>query len=73
VERSGSFQSLARKLPLELILTETDAPYMGPDRGERNEPANVPRGVAAIAKARGEDEEMVRAAIWDNCRRLFDF
>lgn len=73
VERSGSFQALVKKLPLELILTETDAPYMGPDRGERNEPANVPRGVAAIARARGEDEEAVERAIWENCNRLFDF
>lgn len=71
VERAQSFQSLAKKLPLERILTETDAPYMGPDRGERNEPANVRRGVAAIALARGEDEAMVRDAIRENCRRLF--
>lgn len=71
VERAQSFQALAKKLPLDRILTETDAPYMGPDQGERNEPANVPRGVAAIALARGEDEEVVRAAIRDNCLRLF--
>ncbi len=71
VERAQSFQSLAKKLPLELLLTETDAPYMGPDKGERNEPAMVPRGVAAIAKARGEDIEAVREAIWENFERLF--
>lgn len=71
VTRSQSFQALARKLPLERILTETDAPYMGPDAGVRNEPANVPRGVAAIAEARGEDVEDVRAAIRANCDRLF--
>lgn len=71
VERSGSFQALAKKLPADLILTETDAPYMGPDRGERNEPANVPRGVAAIAKARGEEVDAMREQIWSNCRRLF--
>ena len=71
VERAQSFQALARKLPLDRILTETDAPYMGPDRGERNEPANVPRGVAAIAQARDEDEAHVRDAIRENCRRLF--
>ncbi len=71
VERSGGFQSLVKKLPRELILTETDAPYMGPDKGERNEPANVPRGVAAIAKARNEDVEEVRQAVWDNTERLF--
>lgn len=71
VERSAAFQSLARKLPRELILTETDAPYMSPERGLRNEPAFVPRGVAAIAKARQEDVEEVTEAIRDNYRRLF--
>lgn len=71
VERAQSFQALAKKLPLDRILTETDAPYMGPDAGERNEPANVPRGVAAIAAAREEDLDVVRTAIRENCRRLF--
>ncbi len=71
VTRAGSFQSLAKKLPLELLLTETDAPYMGPDRGERNEPSKVPVGLAAIAEARGESVELVREAVRENCRRLF--
>ena len=71
VERSDAFQRLASVLPSESLLTETDCPYMGPERGVRNEPCNVPRGVAAIAAARGEDEEQVRAQIRDNTRRLF--
>lgn len=71
VERSQSFQALARKVPLNRILTETDAPYMSPDRGQRNEPANVVRGVAAIAQARAEPVEIVRAAIRSNAMELF--
>ena len=71
VVRSQQFQSYARKLPLDRILTETDAPYMGPRPGERNEPAFVPEGVAAIAEARGDDVEAVTAAIADNFERLF--
>ena len=62
---------MAQELPLDRILTETDSPYMGPDRGERNEPANVPRGVAAIAAARGEAEAVVAAAIRANFLTLF--
>ncbi len=72
VERGEAFQALARALPLTAILTETDCPYMGPDRGGRNEPANVVRGVAAIAAARGEPLDEVRAAIAANYRRLFE-
>lgn len=71
VERDQAFQSLVTKLPRELILTETDAPYMGPDRGVRNEPANVPRGVAAIAESLGEEASAIRAMIWENFQRLF--
>lgn len=71
VERGESFQALARALPLTAILTETDCPYMGPDRGERNEPANVVRAVAAIAAARQEPLELVRDAIVANYERLF--
>lgn len=71
VHRLESFQRLAKELPLERILTETDAPYMGPFKDERNEPATVPLGVQAIAHARGEDPTTVAVAIRDNFRRLF--
>jgi TatD DNase family protein len=71
VERADSFQRMAAKLPLDRLLTETDCPYMGPDRGERNEPANVPRGVAAMAKARDISHDAMAEAIRDNFRRLF--
>ena len=71
VERGESFQRMARDLPLDRLLTETDCPYMGPDRDARNEPANVPRGVAAMAAARGIPAEEMAQAVRDNCRRLF--
>ncbi len=71
VVRSEAFQRMARELPLERLLTETDAPYMGPDRGQRNEPATVPRAIAAMAEARGIPEEEMRDAVRENCRALF--
>lgn len=71
VERAESFQQMARTLPLDRLLTETDCPYMGPDRDARNEPANVPRGIAAMATARGIPVEEMAIAVRDNCRRLF--
>jgi len=71
VERAEAFQRMAERLPLERLLTETDCPYMGPDRGERNEPANVPRGVRAMARARGISEDDMAEAIRANFRRLF--
>lgn len=71
VVRADAFQRLAQKLPLERILTETDCPYIKPVKDERNEPANVPVGVAAMAKARDMAPEALAEAIRDNCRRLF--
>ena len=71
VVRAESFQQMTRALPIGSLLTETDCPYMGPDRGKTNEPANVPRGVAAMAEARGISEPEMAAAIRENFRRLF--
>jgi len=71
VVRAEAFQRYAAGLPLDRLLTETDCPYMGPARDERNEPANVPIGVTAMAEARGIDAQEMAAAIRDNFRRLF--
>lgn len=71
IERSQSFQALAKKLPRECILTETDAPYLGPVVGVRNEPKNVVHTVQHIAQLRGESLEACRQQIWDNYTRLF--
>ena len=71
VVRAESFQRMAQVLPLRSILTETDCPYMGPEKGERNEPANVPIGVAAIAKARGLTTIETKTAIRQNFQTLF--
>ncbi len=71
VVRSDSFQRLTRGLPLDSLLTETDCPYMSPEKELRNEPSFVPRGVAAMAEARGITVEAMAEAIRDNCRRLF--
>lgn len=64
---------VVRAAPLDLILSETDAPYAAPapHRGERNEPAFVVRVVEAIADIRGEDRETVRAALLENAERVF--
>src|SRR5690606_25214725 len=72
VTRSEAFQRIVQEVPLDRLLTETDSPYMGPEPGVRNEPANVPVGVAAMATARGIPAADMQAAVWDNFNRLFD-
>lgn len=67
------YDEVVRFLPLTNILTETDAPYASPppNRGQRNEPTAVIEVVKAIARIRGEDEELVRKAVLTNARRVF--
>jgi TatD DNase family protein len=67
------YDDVIQKLPLDMILSETDAPYVTPVpfRGTRNESAYIPHIVNAIAGIRGEDEEKVRAQIMENVRRVF--
>lgn len=71
VARAESFQRLVEELPLTCLLSETDAPYLGPVPGERNEPAFIPQGVAAMASRKGLAETEMREIIRANFRRLF--
>jgi TatD DNase family protein len=64
-------QKLARALPLEALLLESDAPALGPERGARNEPAVLARSLARIAAIRGGDEQTIAAAATRNALRLF--
>lgn len=67
------YDGVIRAVPLESILSETDAPYVAPAsrRGERNDPLAVQDVVAKIAEIRGEDPEIIRAALLANAARLF--
>jgi TatD DNase family protein len=51
-------QDFAQKLPLESLVLETDSPYLSPERGKLNEPANVAISARKIADLRkiGFDE-----------------
>jgi TatD DNase family protein len=69
--RSEAFAKMLRELPEEKILTETDAPYLSPKPGTRNEPANVVGTVAHLAELRGWSVEDARARVWQNFITLF--
>ncbi len=64
---------VAKNLPADRILVETDCPYMTPVplRGKRNEPAYVAYTAAKIAEIRGEDVETFALQALENGRRLF--
>lgn len=66
-------QDVARKVPLDRMLVETDAPYLAPvpHRGRENQPAWVRHVAEQIATLRNIPFETVAAATSDNFFRLF--
>jgi TatD DNase family protein len=66
-------QEVARRVPLDRMLIETDSPYLAPvpHRGKRNEPSFVPHVAAAIAHLRGDDVETIGATTSQNFFSLF--
>jgi len=71
VARVESFQRLVDKLPRDKVLLETDCPYLSPERGTLNEPANVARTVEVMAERWGIDEGAVVEQLETNFEALF--
>ncbi|MDB5187807.1 MAG: hypothetical protein JWO50_327 [Candidatus Kaiserbacteria bacterium] len=67
------YDEVIKNAPLDMLLSETDAPYVTPVpfRGKRNEPSYVPYIVNAIAGIRGENEEVVTSQLLENAKRVF--
>ncbi|MGA4841404.1 TatD family hydrolase [Streptomyces sp. G45] len=61
--------------PLDLVLVETDAPFLTPVpyRGRPNAPYLIPVTVRAMARVRGIDEDAMAAAVAANTARAFDY
>jgi TatD DNase family protein len=72
-KNSQALRDIARELPADRVLVETDAPYLAPlpYRGKRNEPAFVAATAAAVAALKGIEPEALAAATTDNFFRLF--
>lgn len=71
VRRSESFTRMLQTLPREKILLETDCPYLGPERGVDNEPANVAGTAAFAAECWQTDAVAVASQLADNFEALF--
>ena len=67
------YDEVVRNAPLDMLLSETDAPYITPVpyRGKRNEPLYVAEVVKKIAEIRGEDFEEVQNQLVKNAHRVF--
>ena len=66
-------KDIARDVPADKMLVETDAPYLAPVpfRGKRNEPSYVAKTAAVLADIRGITPEALAAVTTTNFRRLF--
>jgi TatD DNase family protein len=69
------YDEVIRNTPLDMIMSETDAPYVAPvpHRGKRNEPVYVKEIVKKIAEVKNLPEEEVAKAIMANAKRVFTF
>jgi len=72
-KRSDDLRAIAKELPGERILVETDAPYLAPlpYRGKRNEPAYVAETAKVLAEMRGVSFEAIAEQTTENFFRLF--
>lgn len=72
-KKADDLRAIARTLPLERLLVETDCPYLTPVpfRGKRNEPARVVETAKFLAELRDVSPEDVGRVTSENFARLF--
>ena len=71
--KSEELREIAKTVPLERMLVETDAPYLAPKpfRGKRNEPAYVAHTAAVLAEAVGVSVDEIARITTENAFRIF--
>ena len=72
-KNAGKLVEVASFVPTDMILTETDSPYLAPHpfRGTINEPKNVSLVTAFLASLRGENLQDFSAFVMKNAKTLF--
>ena len=72
-KNSAKLPEIVKAAPREMILIETDSPYLAPvpNRGKRNEPSFVVDVAKKIAELRGETLEEVASYTTENAERLY--
>jgi TatD DNase family protein len=68
------YDAVIKETPLDMILTDTDSPYVAPVpyRGQRNEPVYVKEMVKKIAYVKNMEEDEVAKIIFSNAKKLFN-
>ena len=70
---AGPLREVAKRIPADRLLIETDCPYLTPKpfRGKVNEPAYVARVAEVLAEARGVDAAALAEETFANAKRIF--
>ena len=73
-KKSDELRAVAKEIPEDRLLVETDSPYLSPEpfRGKRpNEPARVEHTLRCLAQVRGVSAEHLAEVTTENAKRLF--
>jgi TatD DNase family protein len=70
---NGQLRDVARQVPLDRLVVETDCPFLAPQRyrGRRNEPAYVRETALVLAEIHGLELSDLAPHLWNNAHRLF--
>lgn len=71
INNRSTLKDIAKKMPLEQILTETDAPFSGPVENQDNVPQNIRLTIEKIAELRKMSFEEVDKQTTENAKRIF--
>jgi len=71
IVRSKTFKKLVKRAGINHLLTETDAPFLAPKAGDRNDSSNVNLTIAKISEVLEIDEKTVANKILSNYKKLF--
>ena len=72
-KNAEELRRVAKDVPLDRLLVETDSPYLAPvpNRGKRNEPANVVHTAECLAKLHDVPLDVIAEQTTTNARKLF--
>ncbi|MBS3122862.1 TatD family hydrolase [Candidatus Woesearchaeota archaeon] len=76
IVKSQQFQDMVKSIPLQQLLTETDAPFLSPykdaaGKSKRNEPCFIIESIKKIAEIKGMTQEDIANIVFSNYQRLF--